>query len=563
MEDYCPPHAKEPLMRKRKRMGEIYITLDELNRLKLKSSTSYTDAESDRSLTFQKDCPPNDSQHRPISKPSLHLQWHFDETHLDRRESAELMTAFNEVMKVLNEMNAFDDDLRGTASERSLVDSERTETKLESFQRFKQPMAKLTYSETGSGIYVKKVQLGEKNSKKGQRQNLKTYKNFDMKDKFQGDEDAYDNLTMDSKARKSKEREIVTGNMIHILDEDVTNAEVYKKRGELPLQANSCESSLLYGEEVRFHGTVRDLRGSTIYRVFSVDLRSSKQAFFQNSARVVSRPKDTNAPGYANTPLGKTRRQKLLAKHELVPVVDVDEVFSGPEWKCFDPRKRVKTILNQFQYLVRFYQSEAVDRADVAAGRYLMKKKFCFNDGRSVVGSIPGVEVGDMFKFRVELLILIVSRTSQAGIEYIPASLSGYVDKDGCPLSVAVSVVSSGGYKDDEDDGETLIYVGSGGDKNKVVRKLKSSRSADHVEKDQELIRGNLALKNSCDLGVPVRVIRGEKYYDEDIGTKRKGYRYDGLYDVLKCYYDVGSAGSKVWKFRLVKRKKQGFMLDP
>ncbi|KAL2644967.1 hypothetical protein R1flu_012554 [Riccia fluitans] len=249
---------------------------------------------------------------------------------------------------------------------------------------------------------------------------------------------------------------------------------------------------------------------------------------------------------------------------------DVDNIFKGPKWKTFNPRVRVKTILDQFNYLLSIFRSR-VRRPDIEAGKYLMSRRFCFNEGWSEIGSIPGVEVGDRFTYRTELLILIVHRTSQGGIEYIPASRSGLYDKNGRPVPVAVSVVSSGGYKDDQDDGETLIYVGSGGgEKNKLVpntRRWSTDAAGDdkrRTEKDQELVRGNLALRNSCELGIPVRVVRGQKNAGglPGDGMKTLTYWYDGLYKVTKYYEEIGSAGSKVWKFQLVRRHGQRETLD-
>ncbi|KAL3698273.1 hypothetical protein R1sor_012349 [Riccia sorocarpa] len=209
--------------------------------------------------------------------------------------------------------------------------------------------------------------------------------------------------------------------------------------------------------------------------------------------------------------LRNSRGRFETPKYEVVTVPAVDEVFSGPEWESFNHRQKVKAILSQFSFLVSYYRSQSIRRPHLAAGKYLRAKRFCFNEGKSVVGNIPGVRVGDKFKFREELLLLIVTRTTQAGIEYIPASESDYVGEDGRRVSVAVGVVCSEGYKDNEEDGESLVYVGSGGHKNLV----KSSGATDQKEKDQKLVRGNLALKNSCELGVPVRVIRGEMFYED------------------------------------------------
>ncbi len=55
----------------------------------------------------------------------------------------------------------------------------------------------------------------------------------------------------------------------------------------------------------------------------------------------------------------------------------------------------------------------------------------------------------------------------------------------------------SGGYEDDEDLGDEIIYTGHGGQENKIQ------------VRDQELTRQNLALAISAQQGLPVRVVRG------------------------------------------------------
>ena len=71
------------------------------------------------------------------------------------------------------------------------------------------------------------------------------------------------------------------------------------------------------------------------------------------------------------------------------------------------------------------------------------------------------------------------------------AGISGS-SKQGCD-----SIVLNGGYVDDEDYGDLIIYTGEGG----------QGPSGRQV-RNQQLTRGNLALKISFDEGYPVRVSR-------------------------------------------------------
>jgi putative restriction endonuclease len=105
----------------------------------------------------------------------------------------------------------------------------------------------------------------------------------------------------------------------------------------------------------------------------------------------------------------------------------------------------------------------------------------------------------------------------------------------------ADSIVLSGGYEDDEDSGDVIIYTGQGGNDARTGRQIA----------DQELRRGNLALFKSCERSLPVRVIRGAGAGSAQSPTS--GLRYDGLYLVSRTWSQVGRSGHLIWRFRLVR----------
>jgi putative restriction endonuclease len=105
----------------------------------------------------------------------------------------------------------------------------------------------------------------------------------------------------------------------------------------------------------------------------------------------------------------------------------------------------------------------------------------------------------------------------------------------------ADSIVLSGGYEDDEDLGEEIVYTGHGG------RDAESGRQVAH----QRLTKGNLALAHSSIEGLPVRVIRGENL--DSPYAPPSGYRYDGLYMVDDYWQEEGRSGFRVWRYRLIK----------
>ena len=149
-----------------------------------------------------------------------------------------------------------------------------------------------------------------------------------------------------------------------------------------------------------------------------------------------------------------------------------------------------------------------------------------------VFGHIPGYPVGSRFENRAELAEAGVHRHRQAGIS-------------GSATRGADSIVLSGGYEDDQDLGNLIIYTGYGG------RDAATGRQVS----DQPFSLWNRALAYSSLNGLPVRVIRGEGH--ESRYSPSAGYRYDGLYLVDDYWQDRGRAGFLVWRYRLIKLPDQ------
>ena len=140
-----------------------------------------------------------------------------------------------------------------------------------------------------------------------------------------------------------------------------------------------------------------------------------------------------------------------------------------------------------------------------------------------VFGEINNVVVGTEFSSRAELAASGIHKPTQAGIS-------------GSSTKGADSIVVSGGYEDDEDYGDYLIYGGQAGfDPNTKLQ-----------NENAELSRGNLALVVSYNRGLPVRVTRG-------LGSRQHTYRYDGLYLVERWWVDRGKSGFRIYRFALRK----------
>jgi len=132
--------------------------------------------------------------------------------------------------------------------------------------------------------------------------------------------------------------------------------------------------------------------------------------------------------------------------------------------------------------------------------------------------------VGSLFKTRFDLSRVGIHRPPMAGIW--ASHFKG-----------AESIVLSGGYEDDEDLGEEIVYTGQGG------------MSGGKQITDQRFERGNAALGESCDIKRPIRVTRGYTLRSEFAPIE--GYRYDGLYYVTKYWEETGRSGFKIWRFKL------------
>ncbi|MEU4410603.1 YDG/SRA domain-containing protein [Streptosporangium sp. NPDC023963] len=145
-------------------------------------------------------------------------------------------------------------------------------------------------------------------------------------------------------------------------------------------------------------------------------------------------------------------------------------------------------------------------------------------------GLVSDVEPGKIFLNRHALHEAKVHRPLQAGI-------CGTAARGG-----AESIVVSGGYEDDEDYGDTIIYTGHGGRDPNTGKQVKDQSPTDP---------GNAALIKSVMTGLPVRVVRGSggnKNFSPEFG-----YSYDGLFAVTEYWTKNQPGHHMVMQFRLEK----------
>lgn len=139
-------------------------------------------------------------------------------------------------------------------------------------------------------------------------------------------------------------------------------------------------------------------------------------------------------------------------------------------------------------------------------------------------GHIAGTHKGQIFKDRKDLASSGIHRPLMSGI---------WGAQEG-----AMSIVLSGGYEDDVDELDYILYTGQGG---------QNAPGGKQVA-DQVFTKGNRGLQLSCDYDLPVRVTRGHQ-----IKTgPQAGYRYDGLYRVKRYERVKGLRDFYICRFHLV-----------
>lgn len=122
-----------------------------------------------------------------------------------------------------------------------------------------------------------------------------------------------------------------------------------------------------------------------------------------------------------------------------------------------------------------------------------------------VFGEIDPFYEGYHFEGRKEMMPSSFHRNWGAGI-------------DGNGNEGTSAIVLSGGYEDDEDQGDVIIYTGAGGN---------DPNSGKQIENQSWENRGNAGLIKSMNEGLPVRVIRGYKHNSKY--SPKTGYIYAGL----------------------------------
>ncbi|XP_053319571.1 E3 ubiquitin-protein ligase UHRF1 [Spea bombifrons] len=224
------------------------------------------------------------------------------------------------------------------------------------------------------------------------------------------------------------------------------------------------------------------------------------------------------------------------------------------DWYCPDCRNDASEVVLAGEKLKESKKKAKMASASSASQRDWGKGMACVGRTRECTivpsnhyGPIPGVPVGTMWKFRVQVSESGVHRPHVAGIH-------------GRSNDGSYSLVLAGGYEDDVDNGNEFTYTGSGG------RDLSGNKRTAEQSCDQKLSNMNRALALNCSApindktgsvakdwkaGKPVRVVRSSKGRKHSKYAPEDGNRYDGIYKVVKYWPEKGKSGFLVWRYLL------------
>ncbi|XP_036410490.1 E3 ubiquitin-protein ligase UHRF1-like [Megalops cyprinoides] len=243
-----------------------------------------------------------------------------------------------------------------------------------------------------------------------------------------------------------------------------------------------------------------------------------------------------------------------MAFHTYCLTPPLTTIPDDEDWYCPDCRNDVNEVVLAGEKLKESKKKAKMASASSSSQRDWGKGMACVGRTKQCTivpsnhyGPVPGVPVGSLWKFRVQVSESGVHRPHVAGIH-------------GRSNDGAYSLVLAGGYEDDVDDGNEFTYTGSGG------RDLSGNKRTAEQSCDQKLTNMNRALALNCNApvndkdgaeaknwkaGKPVRVVRSSKGRKHSKYCPEDGNRYDGIYKVVKYWPEKGKSGFLVWRYLL------------
>ncbi|KAL2902984.1 Histone-lysine N-methyltransferase H3 lysine-9 specific SUVH6 [Bienertia sinuspersici] len=226
--------------------------------------------------------------------------------------------------------------------------------------------------------------------------------------------------------------------------------------------------------------------------------------------------------------------EKMVEKERTQKVKAKETVMNSSGDKKSGERGKVLEILSLFRRRCNEISNSGrgIRRVDTTAYNELKSEGKLINRSALMLGDVPGVEVGDKFHYRIELVIIGLHKQTQGGIDSMEWGGG----------RIATSIVANERHSDKMNDPNSLIYVGEGG----VLKRHEVG-----IPPDQELKGGNHALWSSMKQKKPVRVIRG--LASEKSSNQRVLYVYDGLYEIRGCEKKKGQQGNMIFEFQMTR----------
>lgn len=243
-----------------------------------------------------------------------------------------------------------------------------------------------------------------------------------------------------------------------------------------------------------------------------------------------------------------------MAFHTYCLTPPLENIPTDEDWYCPECRNDSSEVVRAGEKLKESKKKAKMASATSSSQRDWGKGMACVGRTKQCTivpsnhyGPVPGVPVGTLWKFRVQVSESGVHRPHVAGIH-------------GRSNDGAYSLVLAGGYEDDVDDGIEFTYTGSGG------RDLSGNKRTAEQSCDQKLTNMNRALALNCNAAVnekngaeakdwkagkPVRVVRSSKGRKHSKFSPEDGNRYDGIYKVQKYWPEKGKSGFLVWRYLL------------
>ncbi|NXY50693.1 UHRF1 ligase, partial [Ceuthmochares aereus] len=203
------------------------------------------------------------------------------------------------------------------------------------------------------------------------------------------------------------------------------------------------------------------------------------------------------------------------------------------DWYCPECRNDASEVVLAGEKLKESKKKQKMASANSSSRRDWGKGMACVGRTKQCTivpsnhyGPIPGIPVGTMWKFRVQVSESGVHRPHVAGIH-------------GRSNDGAYSLVLSGGYEDDIVSEPSLFMP-----ENQLTLALALNCSAPINDK-------NGAEAKDWRAGKPVRVVRNVKGGKHSKYAPVEGNRYDGIYKVVKYWPEKGKSGFLVWRYLL------------